>query len=470
MAVLSGVVDPLYNPRVIPRAVRRGRGLPTPVLWLDASSGGFSNQGQAGSILDAQNGSTGGVDTNDVQVLPHNGTNYLYLPGVSGNQASAPDLAAYTPAASLDVRIALSMDAVSGTQAFVGHYAASGTDRSWLFMYTGTNVSLHLSTNGTTATQFTPSVSPTIVAGTVTLLQATWTASPAEVKFFQKATTEGAAANDLAVDTGWTQVGTTITASVPTVSLANSTANLVVGAQSSIDLLAGRVYRTQVRAGGTVVFDANFTRLTSGAATSFTESSANAATVTINRAASGRKSTVATRPTWLFGTDDFLQVSDHPLLNFDATQDMTAVVALEQWGTPSSYARMIAKRAGGGSTVGWSLGDNNLALEGSMFNGDGTTGAGAVGAALTAGVRATTGGIVARGAATMRAFANNTLSGSAPSIAGMGSFVNSQPLRVGSDSAVVTSTLDAALDTALVYRRALSSGEVAALVAYLGAA
>jgi hypothetical protein len=469
MAVLSGVVDPLYNPRVIPRAVRRGRGLPTPVLWLDAASGGFSNQGQAGNVLDAQNGSTGGTDTNDVQVLPHGGTNYLYLPGVVTNYATAPDLAAYTPAASLDVRIAVAMDVVSGTQAFVGHYTAGGTDRSWLFMYTGTNVSLYLSTDGLTATQFTPSVSPTIVAGTVTLLQATWTASPAEVKFFQKATTEGAAANDLAVDTGWTQVGSTITASVPTVSLASSTANLVVGAQSSINQLAGRVYRTQVRVGGTTVYDANFTALTSGAATSFTESSANAATVTINRAATGRKSTVVTRPTWLFGTDDYLQVSDHPLLNFDATQDLTVVAALAQWGTPAAFARMVTKRQGGGTSVGWSLVDNNVALEGSMYVGDGAAGASAVGATLVAGVRTTTGAIVNRGSATMRAFANNTLA-STSSIASQGSFVNSQPLRVGVDSAAVDSVLDAALDTALVYRRALSSGEVAALAAYLGGA
>ncbi len=344
MALLPGVVDSLYNPRVIPRAVKRGRALPTPVLWLDAAAGNFSNQGQAGNLLDAQNGSTGGVDTNDVQVLPHNGTNYLYLPGVAGNNVTVPDLAAYTPSTSLDVRVAVAMDAVSGTQAFIGHYNASGTDRSWLFMYTSTNVTLYLSTNGTTASNFSPSVSPTITAGTVTLLRATWTASPAEVKFFQKSTTEGAAADDLAVDTGWTQVGSTITASVPAVALANSAAPLAVGSQSGIDLLAGRVYRVQVRSGGTTVFDANFTRLTSGGATSFTESSANAATVTINRATgNARKSVVVTEPTWLLGVDDRIQVANHPLLNFAAGAEFSLATVTRFFDSIDSSASMMRK-------------------------------------------------------------------------------------------------------------------------------
>jgi hypothetical protein len=467
MALLSGVVDPLYNPRIIPRAVKRGRALPTPVLWLDAAAGNFSNQGQAGNLLDAQNGSTGGVDTNDVQVLPHNGTNYLYLPGVAGNNVTVPDLAAYTPSTSLDVRVAVAMDAVSGTQAFIGHYTASATNRSWLFMYTGTNVTLYLSTDGTTASNFSPSVSPTITAGTVTLLRATWTASPAEVKFFQKSTTEGAAADDLVADTGWTQVGSTITASVPAVALANSTVPLAVGSQSGIDLLAGRVYRVQVRSGGTTVFDANFTSLTSGAATSFTESSANAATVTINRSTLGRKSTVVTRPTWLLGTDDYCQVADHPLLNFLANQDFHIVFAQRLWATNSDFRRFVSKSTDlsptGQKGYEFRIFSTGTGIQGAV--GDGSAAAAqwnfypGFSPVLTNGAVQVI-GMVRSGSANTCTFNNARVGNTSTANFDMS---NTAPFRI-------SGAMDEELFGAAVFRRPLDNAELFALNAYIGLA
>ncbi|MCH7637547.1 MAG: hypothetical protein IIA12_07775 [Proteobacteria bacterium] len=65
-------------------------------------------------------------------------------------------------------------------------------------------------------------------------------------------------------------------------------------------------------AGTTVVFDADFTDrgvVTEPFAT-FIEKSSNAATVTINRSATGRKSTVVDVPMFLLGTDDYLEIPD----------------------------------------------------------------------------------------------------------------------------------------------------------------
>ena len=77
-------------------------------LWLDAR---FSvpgeqiavNRGTGGSALNARYGSTTGVDTNDPELLLHNGENYIYLPGIGVNNLTVPDAPALDPVNDLTI-------------------------------------------------------------------------------------------------------------------------------------------------------------------------------------------------------------------------------------------------------------------------------------------------------------------------------------------------------------------------------
>jgi hypothetical protein len=111
--------------------------------------------------------------------------------------------------------------------------------------------------------------------------------------------------------------------------------------------------------------------ITTGAATSFT--AVTGQTVTINRSTSGRKTVAVTQPTWLFGTDDYMEVNnrymahstadenyvylsgasgnymsipDNPPLDIAGDLDVQVKVALDDW-TPSASNVLIAKAGTG---------------------------------------------------------------------------------------------------------------------------
>ena len=100
----------------------------------------------------------------------------------------------------------------------------------------------------------------------------------------------------------------------------NTTAPLNIGnRRTGTDVSAGTFYRAIVKSGidGYPVFDADFTQVPANALR-MTESSINRAVVTlnttryatINRSTSGRKTVAVTQPTWLFGTDDYMEVNN----------------------------------------------------------------------------------------------------------------------------------------------------------------
>jgi hypothetical protein len=442
---------------------------------LDAAAGNFSNQGQAGNLLDAQNGSTGGVDTNDVQVLPHNGTNYLYLPGVLTNYASTPSATALNVTGDLEIvaRVALENWTVL-SQSFVAKFdGPTGSGRSYTFRTQSGGSPGHLELvwqdSGTASVRTaTSTVAVPFAAGATGWVKVEFDAdngaSGNTARFYT-------AADSAAEPTVWTQLGTSVvTATVGAIAV--GTFPLVVGSDNTATrAVAGSFYRTIVRNGiaGTVVFDANFTSLTSGGATSFTESSANAATVTINRSTLGRKSTVVTRPTFLFGTDDYCQVTNHPLLNFSASESFSAVTALRQHNAPVSGQRFMDKTNGG--SLGW------LIRHAGGFGGAGVVGDGTntitvfqlsdrqVGKLGINQVRHDAGSdslIVGCTTSTGVLSQNN---GSTATVTG--SMSNTNNLRIGADQ-VGANGLDGEVTSVALYRSVLQNAEVLALVHFVG--
>lgn len=202
--------------------------------------------------------------------------NGLVLNGTAGNYASTPDSAAVSITGDIDLRVCLSM--VSWTPSvyhvLFGKYTGTGNQRSYQFGITNTNGYLELATtlDGTAGTNRaqTSTVATGFAAYSTNWVRVTRSASTGTATFYtsQDGTT-------------WTQLGATVASSAG--NIYDGTATLLIGANNDLSVFAtAQIYRAQVYNGiaGTLAFDADFTRVAK-LASSFTESSSNAATVTI---------------------------------------------------------------------------------------------------------------------------------------------------------------------------------------------
>ena len=305
-----------------------------------------------------------------------------------------------------------------------------------------------------------------LVDGSAYWLKTTLTAATGkvDVSFAADQTTE---------PTAWTTIASQ--AGLGATSIANVNAPLEVGSAftGSSNLAAAKFYRAIVRngIGGTTVFDADFTSgITSGAQTTFTESSANAATVTINRSTSGRKSVAVVRPVWLLGTDDFFEVADNALLDFGASDSFTVVAVVRQWATPASFGRYVDKtQASDGA--GYRINNNDTTIgrqylvidDGPTFT---NTQSGASNS-FTAGQLVAIAGVRDTAADTIRSFNNGLATSAAVTDTTTGSLANTGALRIGAGSA--GNYQDFELLAVAVFRRALTAAELATIATYYGA-
>ena len=435
------------------------------VFWVDAgqssvSSGALTNLGTGGSALNAVFGNSTGVDSFDPALLTHTSTNYLYLPGVAGNHASTPDSAALDITGDLDLIAWCALDdwtpAVSSV--LISKILGAGTSSYELLIRPGGFVQLRWSADGTTILTRNSTVALTTTDGTPTYVRATLDVD------------NGAGGHDVTFYTSpdlvtWTPIGTVVTTAGVT-SVFASTANLFVGSRSDTGSPAtGKFYRAIVRngIGGTTVFDADFTTgITSGAQTTFTESSANAATVTINRATSGRKSVAVAQPILLFGTDDYLEVADNDLLDFSASDSFTVVAVVRQWATPTSFGRIVDKALV--SSTGWTMSNSGTAS--GLYGGinDGATAATRSNlSTYTLGSLRVSTMRINRSAQTLDTATNNTFSATT-STSAIGSANNNLPMRIGRMGDTGTGYQDMELVAAAVWRRALNANEIATIV------
>lgn len=438
------------------------------VFWIDAArstvaGGTLSNLGKGGSALNAQFGSTTGSDTNDPTLLAHTGTNYLYLPGVGANTANIPDSAALDITGDIEIEWVGELDwSIAGDNgALISKEAAS--QRSYTIRRTSGALTLQFvwTTNGTTA-----------------LIRTSTTNVPLDTNAI-KVTLDvdnGAAGHDVAFYTSnnfgqsYTQLGTTVT-TAGTTSIHAGTAQVQVYSGSVVGQVTtpGKIYRVVIRngIGGTVALDADFrTGITSGEQTTFTESSANAATVTIARSTTGRKAVAVTRPVLLFGTDDMLEVADSDLLDFGASDSFTVLVVHRQWNTFGTNDALIAKKANTTNTTqGWMLGSGSTtAAQGQSQIGDGTAGVTAVSASRTAGSLTVSALVRSVAADTVTTYLNAT-AGTPATDTTTGSLANAEVMRIGRLSGAGTEYSDMEVLAAAVWRRALTANEIATIVA-----
>ena len=205
--------------------------------------------------------------------------NGLVLKGVAGQYASTPDTAALSITGDIDIQCKVAMDTwtPAGDMCLVAKEQSTGTRCYRLNVSSTGRLTLVHSPDGPTALTGTSTVVTGLTDGATKWVRVTLDVD------------DGAGNrvyNFYLSDDGstWTQLGATVT-TAGTTSLNDTAAPLEIGSRNlgANTLVAGTVHRAIVKDGiaGTTVFDADFDAQTLGTI-SFVESSANAATVTVN--------------------------------------------------------------------------------------------------------------------------------------------------------------------------------------------
>ena len=349
------------------------------VFWIDAThkdadEQNIKNLGWGGQALNPRAGSTLSADSNDPKYLDYVGNSYVYVPGVTGNYLSVADSPELDVAGNIDIRVKLALDnwsAPSGTQRIIGKYGAENnrtfllnflSNRTLQLIWFSTAITQHIAASGSAISL--DDGTPKWVRVTVRVNNGT---GGTNVDFFTS-------------DDGqtWSNLGSTVTIASIT-GFFNSTAPIEIGdISSTTSPMAGKIFNVLISNGiaGVPVLNIDTSHITVGSTSTFTALTGQ--TVTINRSSTGRKSAAVCSPSWLLGTDDFLEVRErwmeHQGSNFafipgltgnylsvpdsnplDITGniDLRAQIALDDW-TPPAENVIIAK-ASSASTRSYKL-------------------------------------------------------------------------------------------------------------------
>jgi hypothetical protein len=438
----------------------------------------LQNLGSAGEALNPRPGLTFGPDntanitanstlTSDPKWLAHTGENYLYLPGAASNRADIAFNSAFNVTGDMELvcRVAID-DWVSGLPQTLVERESTDPNRGFTFYLTGAGKLLFkwLPTGSSSTLMARESTVPVnFVDGKTYWVKVTVDVDNGlggyDIKFYY--------ADDQTTEpTSWNQLGATVThpGVIAFPVLASSPAMNIGGNANTT--AAGKFYRVIWRngIGGTKIIDVNFsTSLSSTVQSTFNESANNIA-VTITRATSGKKAVAVYRSCWLFGSNSFMEIANNGHIDFTNTESLSVVAVVRQWGTATSYGRYICK-GGGGPAKGWSFSNDTTSISPGFFIGDGTNQASQTGPVVTAGTFNVFGGILDRSNNTIKTFSNNSFS-TTSSTTSIGSLSNSNTVRIGANGGTISSYQDFEFYAGLIFRKALSTAEVALINAH----
>ena len=405
----------------------------------------------------AQNGSAAGADANDALGKAFDGLQYAFMPKTgSANKLSTPDAAVLDPTDGIDLRIRVRLSDVAGTTQHLITKDDFATNRSYYWRLQSTSqvllVSYGVSINSTV------NLSTVVSDGDLVWLRVACDydngTSNSETDFYYSFDTT----NDPDAVT-WTQLGSTVLAAVITASDLNQVLE-VSGSGNNLD--NADVYRAVVYddIDGIKIFDAVLEDAASPYAT-FTERSANAATVTINRSTTGRVSTIIDRDQWLYSTDDNHEVADRPALDFGLNDSFTLMVVARGVTPIASNESLIDKNnAGGQAGYNINLRVSDGAIRGSIRDASDNTSLDEVTEpdSLTLYSAAFVRDVVADD---VEAFKDGIGSGTPQGDFSVTSNESTDPLRIGRASGGVGSTFyEGAIMAVAIWRRALTDAEV----------
>jgi hypothetical protein len=393
--------------------------------------------------------------------LERTSANYLYLPGVASNYASAPDSAALDVTGDIDLRVKVALDdwTPAAITPFITKWAAS--NYSYFFnIATDGKLQLFWTANGSTTLNVKSTVVPTVTDGSTLWVRVTLDVD------------NGASGNDVVFYTSpdgttWTQLGTTVT-TAGTTSIYSGTAALFIGAGEFGGTGArGKFFRAQVLngIGGTVAFDANFeSSITSNLPTTFTESSTNAATVTINYSGTGFRSAGVIASTYVFpGNPNTFKLSAYSLLDFGATDSFTALIVSRQ--ANYTATQILMNKGLGLSSTGYVL-RNATGAPATLTGGfnDPTIQVGVTGGSRS-NLALVNASLVRNTSTDNGIIYTNATAGTAVADSTTGSLSTVTSLVIGSTGSI-SNYADMELYAAAVFRRALTSEEITTLNSY----
>jgi hypothetical protein len=367
----------------------------------------------------------------------YDGTKYLALDGDDDNYASTPDAAALDIVGDLDLRVWWALDdwTPAAYSPVLSKALYAGNHRAYAHAVLGSGGELKADWSATGASWLgeQSTVATGFTDGTLH-----WTRQTLDVD-------NGASGYDVAFyygDNGvdWTPLGTTVVGGATT-SIDAGNAQVEVGRRqlaAGYGNTIGKIYRAQIYdgIGGTLVFDANFDTAVEPYAT-FVDSSAQAATITINRAATGRPALIVDRDTMWVGTDttDWFEVADHANLDFAGNESFTVAFYGRVYdATPAADMVLIGKKDDLSTAAGYSVYlDTGGTINGLIADGTNTTTASS--AVITAGYSFVVTLVRDVTADTLQMYLNGVASGSSQTDTTTATLVNARPLRMGAHSA-----------------------------------
>ena len=411
----------------------------------DLTSSFVASTGQTVTVTAAN-----AVDTNDPLRLPWNGENYVYFPGANNNSITTTGSLSDFPTNGVQVEV----DIDYGSSAW--------TSRQGIFWFAGTAAGSSRSVE--VSTWATGGFLLTYGDGVVASDYAIFSASPLTGRQRWRFTADAATPARIYTAEYWNGSGWTVhqiqtdTDATAVAAIDSITNQPIIGSTNSTP--TGRIYSVDVRDGALAsLFNWRASDMTQTGGVS------GGRTWTVNRASSGRKTAVVTRPIWLFGTDDYLEVADNDLLDFAANESYTLVVVARVFGTYTNNA-YAAKKVSNGVTAGYALhyesGGATLfhsPSDGTLYPFVGTArpASGALAAVVAVRDVSADQNIVYVNGATASVTDTTTAT-----------LANAQPFRVSGWGAG-GGPLDMELLAVGIFRRALSATEIAQIVTYYGA-
>lgn len=366
----------------------------------------------SGDLLDITGHGHNATISGAMFLQPTGGKPYLYLPGISGNNATVPVSDLYRAKTTGTIKII--------TRIYHGSWRPSAVEGP-----TGSTlnvVSTRIETNGrigfmvrnaagSSVAVSSDAVIPNVAATLLTRVDCDLDSGTAT---FYTAPDH----NDPDTAT-WTQLGT-VQAFVPVGGLQDTAVSVLVvgGTTTSNSHFTGRCFGAWWYENGVLQRAIDFTNLSAYNATRTSLTAVTGQTVTINRVLTNIWACVVDRPLFLGGVDDFLRIADAAGLDFTGTDSLTLLVAGRIYGVSasSSFAGKLAGTPG--SNPGYDiLAATNSTIQFRTGNAAGAA-SGNASAAISAGVPFVGGGRRDTTAATVETILNGVSSGTSAEAAG----------------------------------------------------
>lgn len=345
--------------------------------FMDSTGQYLLNQATNKAIGDLQMGTSSGVDTSDPTLLTYEGEKYIYVPGALNNDLKATSLDANLSGA---IRIISRMNLTDWSPASSNNTICSkwqnSPNRSYqFFVQPSGNLQFQASATGDTATSLLSIASSSPIPatdGTFAWVRVDYfpdISGNYEMIFYYSFDGN---VNENSVQ--WTQLGVTRTG----VSIGNTaltSARFVLGANDAGgNLTTGKISKVFVYDLTNNTLNARFDASLCGQ-TGYTDPITNTVW-TVGRSLNGKKTTLVTRHTLLFGTNSSLQMPNNALMDIPQGQGYTAVILTRAYNNvaTSGQGKFIEKFVTSYVTApGWSLytGGNTLST-GKTYVSDGT--------------------------------------------------------------------------------------------------